>query len=356
MGRWDVEQRVWCESNFWKELRHKTMELIIRHLPDEKALDRACFEMAVKGESGCGLVQHETLKNNLRILWIGLLKKHGSRQQKLDYKATGQPFYLRLLKELLSFAGDADHNFLLQGETGFPVAIITPLPRTPHIFEKSRRVGSLKMIRTCRRRQHFAEECAEGMMEKISLEEAKARYGDKEQERVSQDTAMLRTLLLFLAQRFDEGGSLQEAPPLPADDKAEDELVFFTDAKATEHGAWIGGFKCDSSGKVLAWFSEEIDADWADWLRYRQDPKRVIASLELLASLIALKLWMPEGSRDLSAKCWIREMMDNLSNTFAVAKFMSTKFPLIVLVMELSENLRISRCFLRLAWVPRESN
>eukprot|EP00435_Cladocopium_sp_Y103_P012346 s2725_g3.t1 len=28
-------------------------------------------------------------------------------------------------------------------------------------------------------RQHFAEECAEGMMEKISLEEAKTRYGDK---------------------------------------------------------------------------------------------------------------------------------------------------------------------------------
>ena len=121
MGRWDVEQRVWCEDSFWTELRGETMKLILQHLPDSLSLDRACFEMAVKGEEGCGIVKNETLKQRIRDLWITLLQKHGSQQEDLGYKAAGQPFFLRLMKELLAFAGDADREFLLQGESGFPV-------------------------------------------------------------------------------------------------------------------------------------------------------------------------------------------------------------------------------------------
>lgn len=80
-GRWDVEQRVWCEDSFWTELRAETMKLILQHLPDSLCLDRACFEMAVKGEQGCDIVKDETLKQKIRSLWISLLQKHGSRQE-----------------------------------------------------------------------------------------------------------------------------------------------------------------------------------------------------------------------------------------------------------------------------------
>ena len=118
---------------------------------------------------------------------------------------------------------------------------------------------------------------------------------------------MLRAILLFLARRFKEGGQLQEAPPLKADEESEEEMLFFTDARATEDGAWIGGYKQDQSGKILAWFSEEITADWAGWLKLRKDPKRLIASLELLATLVAVKLWMPYNPKGSGAKCWIRE-------------------------------------------------
>eukprot|EP00435_Cladocopium_sp_Y103_P075162 s332_g54.t1 len=92
--------------------------------------------MAVKGEEGCGLVRDEELKRQLRELWIQLLQKHGSSQVDLNHKAEGQPFYLRLLKELLAFAGDADHQVLMQGEVGFPVGLLSPLPRTPHVLEE----------------------------------------------------------------------------------------------------------------------------------------------------------------------------------------------------------------------------
>ena len=168
--------------------------------------------------------------------------------------------------------------------------------------------------------------------------------------------AMLRAILLFLARRFKEEGQLQEAPPLKADEESEEEMLFFTDARATEDGAWIGGYKQDQSGKILAWFSEEITADWAGWLKLRKDPKRLNASLELLATLVAVKLWMPYNPKGSSAKCWIRGKTDNLGNSYAVAKWMSTKFPLTVLVMELSESLRLGNCCLTLDWLRRDKN
>ena len=37
---------------------------------------------------------------------------------------------------LLDRAGDPDHKFLLDGEKGFPVGVIKPLPRTPHMYEE----------------------------------------------------------------------------------------------------------------------------------------------------------------------------------------------------------------------------
>ena len=604
------------------------MELILSHLPDPHALDRACFEMAVKGEDGCWLVKDEALKQKIRQLWIDLLRKHGSKLEDLERKAEGQPFFLRLMRELLKFADDVDRDFLLQGEQGFPVGVLNPLPRTPHVYEEQNHwkleVDPSMTEEVWRSnyqsvephvefvREHFAEECAEGLMERLTLDEAKAKYGSKiaisslavlvednhqGKKRVIHDAthgtkvnnrikcrdkvrspsarekqyilayyqkkgatifslvgdiskahrrflhspsergllacrilptdhhiyvnrvgtfgvacasywwsriagsgvrlihellgpempiellifaddveslganaggrrgitlsflflsvlgfpfkwakqrgglrvewiglftdyptyrlglspkramwmrewvqdlaksgtttakhfeqglgrlgfsalalvwerpflgplyswsaairgkrgrlripAMLRAILRFLATRFSEGGELQEAPPIEGGESDKEELLFFTDAKATDSSAWVGGFKQNSSGEVMEWFSEEVKPDWADWLLYKKDPKRVIAALELLASLIAVKLWMPTHDRHTAARCWIRGKTDNLSNTFAVSKWMSTQFPLTIFVMELSESLRTSRCFLHLDWVPRDLN
>eukprot|EP00435_Cladocopium_sp_Y103_P039700 s436_g10.t1 len=166
--------------------------------------------------------------------------------------------------------------------------------------------------------------------------------------------AMLRTILWFLAERTAEGGSLQEPPPLRGD--TTDDVTFFTDAKATDTEAWVGGFLQGANGEILEWFSEEVKEAWAPWLFVRRDPKRVIAALELLATLIAARLWardMPKGGR---GRCWIRAGTDNLSNSYAVSRWMSTKFPLTILIMELSETLRTRNCELNLEWIPRDKN
>ena len=41
------------------------------------------------------------------------------------------------------------------------------------------------------------------------------------------------------------------------------------------------------------WFSVEVTESWDPWAFVKGDTKRVIAALELLATLVAVKLWVP---------------------------------------------------------------
>lgn len=109
----------------------------------------------------------------------------------------------------------------------------------------------------------------------------------------------------------------------------------------------------DQDGNIISWFSERLDKDWAKWMLVKKDPKRVIATLELLATLVAVKLWTPNLKHGSKGSCLIKAGTDNLGNTYAVSKWMSTKYPLPLLVMELSETLRRRGCLLDLSWVPR---
>ena len=97
------------------------------------------------------------------------------------------------MEALLDRAGDPDHKFLLQGESGYPVGVLHPLPRTPHMYEEQTSwkleddpymkaeiwrnnydsVGDHEEFV----REHFAEECKEGLMEKLTLEQAHGMRG-----------------------------------------------------------------------------------------------------------------------------------------------------------------------------------
>ena len=165
---------------------------------------------------------------------------------------------------------------------------------------------------------------------------------------------MLRTLLFFLHERLAAGDSLQD-PPIQRHSGGHD-IEFFTDAKATENEAWIGGFLQDRDGNIKEWFSEKIEREWATWLFVKNDLKRIIASLELLATLVAVRLWTDNNGAKSNGVCWVKAGTDNQSNTYAVSKMMSTKYPLTLLVMELSETLRANGCELNLQWIPRGKN
>ena len=158
-------------------------------------LDKACFEMAVKGEQGCNLVKDENIRDKLLESMTSSLEKNGWKVGEIDRISEGQPFRLRLMQALLQQLGDSDHKFLLDGEVGFPVGVLNPLPRTPHMYEEQTSwkleedpymrdeiwrdnydtVGDHEDFA----REHFAAECEEGLMEKLDIDEARRIYGDK---------------------------------------------------------------------------------------------------------------------------------------------------------------------------------
>ena len=130
----------------------------------------------------------------------------------------------------------------------------------------------------------------------------------------------------------------------------------WTDAKATDQDAWIGGWlEEDTDTKKCSWFSAKVSTGLAPWLLCRGgNPKRVIASLEFLATLIAMKLWCCKDGSDAVIRA--EAFTDNKGNDFVLKKGMSTKYPLTLLVMEASEMMRKHDFIGKLSWVSRDHN
>ena len=164
---------------------------------------------------------------------------------------------------------------------------------------------------------------------------------------------MLRVLCRWLAGRLAEGGRLQTPAPLVGEEAP---LSFFTDAKAEAGRAWIGGFLELVPGCQGPWFSLEVKENWAPWAFAKGDPNKVIAALELLATLVAVKLWVPEGSEKKTSRVAIRGYTDNKSNEALLRKAMTTKFPSTLLLMETAEELSAKNCELQLQWIRRDLN
>ena len=161
-------------------------------------------------------------------------------------------------------------------------------------------------------------------------------------------------ILSWIARRLEEGGRLEVVrQPVPCDSNS---LRIWTDAKATEQAAWIGGWLEEASdSKKCRWFSVRVTEELAPWLFSRgKNPKRVIAALELLATLLALKLWL-RGAGD-SAEICAEAFTDNRGNAFILRKGLSTKYPVTLLVIEIAETLRRYDSFATLTWVLRDGN
>ena len=164
---------------------------------------------------------------------------------------------------------------------------------------------------------------------------------------------MIRVLCGWLAERLENGGRLQKPEPLL---EGAAPLSFFTDAKAEDGRAWIGGFFEPVDGCQGPWFSLEVTPEWAPWAFAKGDPGKVIAALELLATLVGVRLWVPEGNAQKTSRVAIRGYTDNQSNEALLRKAMTTKFPSTLVLMELAEELSAKNCELQLQWIRRDLN
>ena len=130
-------------------------------------------------------------------------------------------------------------------------------------------------------------------------------------------TTMLTIIFSWLADRLEGGDRLQRPSRPPSDNHG---LSFFTDAKAEDGRAWVGGFLEIVPGCQGPWFSLEVDRSWAPWAFSKSSPNKVIAALELLATLIAVKLWVRDSDERQSSRVATRGFTDNQSNEALVKK------------------------------------
>ena len=134
---------------------------------------------------------------------------------------------------------------------------------------------------------------------------------------------------------------------------------FRTDAKAEDGEAWIGGWEVNGTNSTMEsrWFAMQITKEQAPWVFAKAgDPQRVIAALELLASMVAMVLFDPDCKRGGPMDCVLTGITDNRGNAFIVSKLSSTKWPITTLLIELSEQLRARGAVLNLVWRRREEN
>ena len=103
--------------------------------------------------------------------------------------------------------------------------------------------------------------------------------------------------------------------------------------KAEAGRAWIGGFLKFVPGCEGPRPSLEVQESWAPWVFAKRDPNKVIAAPQRLATLVAVKLWVPESSEMKTSRVAIRGYTDNKSHDALLKKAMTTKFPSTLVLM-----------------------
>ena len=136
-------------------------------------------------------------------------------------------------------------------------------------------------------------------------------------------------------------------------------ILFKSDAKAENGRAWVGGWFCGSGHTSLTapWYAAEVTAQNAPWIFLKSgNPNRVIATLELLGTLLCLVLFREQIGQCTKGGSVARGTTDNQGNSLVTAKLMSTKFPLTAVLTEITEVCRQAQSEIHLTWQPREMN
>ena len=136
--------------------------------------------------------------------------------------------------------------------------------------------------------------------------------------------------------------------------------VFRLDAKAEGEEVAIGGWRCTDAAdtKKATWFAVRLNRRNAPWAFARGEAFRAIASLEFLGVLVGIMVLLPETPASASANGLISFTCgtDNQGNMFLLDKLLTTKYPLGVILMEISCQLGRRQAAMRANWIPRLQN
>lgn len=135
-------------------------------------------------------------------------------------------------------------------------------------------------------------------------------------------------------------------------------LAFRADAKAEGQDVAIGGWECigGRGAEAARWFSVRLTRKNAPWAYSRGEPYRTIAALELYATLMCVAVFGDAWRGAQVGRMAVSGVTDNQGNSFVLSRLMCSKFPLLVVLAELSEQLRDRDLEMGLFWVPRDQN
>ena len=97
----------------------------------------------------------------------------------------------------------------------------------------------------------------------------------------------------------------------------------------------------------------ELTWDSAPWAFGRGEPFKAIAALELFASLLSLMIFSLGWKKQLRGSVVISGFTDNAGNEAVLNRLMTSKFPLVVILTELAEQLEQGEFDVTFTWVPR---
>ncbi|OLQ11786.1 hypothetical protein AK812_SmicGene4399 [Symbiodinium microadriaticum] len=136
-------------------------------------------------------------------------------------------------------------------------------------------------------------------------------------------------------------------------------VAFRTDAKCADGYVVLGGWECSGTTKDSRWFSIRLTPDEAPYLFDPEGHSQwASASAELLATLAALHAF---GHLEVNAQRRIMTVevlaqTDNKANEGLAKKGSTTRWPLLMINMQLSHLLMKASLRLTLGWRPRDQN
>ena len=163
----------------------------------------------------------------------------------------------------------------------------------------------------------------------------------------------VRLAMMHLLTRL-RGGMVRMTCEAPRSNLGE---LFRTDASAHDDYAILGGWECRNGTmpKDARWFSIRLTAaDLPAFFIKGGSAKRVVAGWELLATMVAIRCFVPDGHS--LGRCTVSGATDNQGNSYIVSRCMTTSFPLNVILMQLANDLESKGAWLALDWLRRDRN
>jgi hypothetical protein len=134
---------------------------------------------------------------------------------------------------------------------------------------------------------------------------------------------------------------------------------FKADAKAEGMEVCVGGFEAVPGLPLdqCRWFSVTLTPETTPWAFIKEgEAYRTIATLELFSTLLCVLLFVEPQPVCLSSTLFFTGVTDNQGNVAMVTKAATSKFPLYIVHLELTMQLRARNINLDLRWQQRDAN